>query len=200
MKIKHGAVSAKLKTCSKSAVNSYANACWKQAANEWFLTHHSHNNGKRCSQREIHVNVVSLINYFTIEISCQTYPQLLVDIFAQTLRACDILATDSRLHCSSLIHAARRILDECLSISFSMPRGQDLQGFSSCGSSGSLVPEITNQHREGDMHPFPLVVFISFDASECIITMNPNLHSNSSRRLQLVKASIHILYTYTAVG
>lgn len=47
---------------------SRANACWKQAANQWFLTHHSHNKGKRCSQRGLHVNTLSLINYFTIEI------------------------------------------------------------------------------------------------------------------------------------
>ncbi len=71
-----------LKTCSKSSVNSYANACSKQAANQWFLTHHSHNNGKQCSQRGFHVNTVSLINYFTTEIGSWTYPQLFADIFA----------------------------------------------------------------------------------------------------------------------
>lgn len=28
------------------------------------------------------------------------------------------------------------------------------------------VPEITNQHDEGDADPFPLVMFVSFDAGE----------------------------------
>lgn len=39
-------------------------------------------------------------------------------------------------------------------------------GFSGCGSSGSPVPEITNQDDGGDADPFPVVMFVSLEAGE----------------------------------
>lgn len=55
-----------------------------------------------------------------------------------------------------------------------MPQGQDsafMEAMAPC----------TNQHEEGDMDPFPLVMFVSFDAGELIISMKTDLHSKYSK-------------------
>lgn len=57
------------------------------------------------------------------------------------------------------------------------------------------MPEITNHREEGDMDPFPLVMFVSFDAGELFISVNPKLHSNSKAE---TPASKHINIMLTA--
>lgn len=73
--------------------------------------------------------------------------------------------------------------------------------FSSYGNSVSLVPEITNQHEERDMDPFPLVMFVSFDAGELFISVNPKLHSNSKAETPASKCIniMHTVHTHTAI-
>lgn len=71
-------------------------------------------------------------------------------------------------------------------------------GFGISGSSGSLVPEITNQHEEGNMDPFPLVMFLSFGVGELFITVSPKLRSSYSKEeTPASKIQAHFTHTHT---
>ena len=63
-------------------------------------------------------------------------------------------------------------------------------GFSSGGSSASPGSEITNQHVEGDMDPFPPVMFESYDHGE--LFMNSKVQPNYREAKKAAKVPIQI--------
>lgn len=89
------------------------------------------------------------------------------------------------------IRAAKPSLDERLSLSFGLPQGRN------SAVTKRRFPG-TNQHEVGEMDPFLLVMFISFDAGELMICMNPNLLSKYSKaQIAVNQHNKHTLHTHS---